>query len=218
MARYATPHLERFELFDRATSDEREWYEPVSTLLRCLFPPEHYEVAPEYKGPIYPGSPDFSTLFVVRLVRQNTKHPICFVEIKPAVHLDQLGTRSVADREMRKRVEYFVDDLAIPTLIGLSLIGSRFAVYEYDQASRQLTPPRIDRNPRTLNDTAPATLGTRLSGHWRWPSEAPTSCTISSDALRCFSQPHFPSFSKIIDSGTDLIAMTYSPRIRYSTC
>ncbi|KAJ7933487.1 hypothetical protein B0H13DRAFT_1953004 [Mycena leptocephala] len=147
---------ERFDLFDRTTSDESQWYGPVNTLLGYLFPPQEYEVAPQYKGPVYPGSVDFTTLYIVRSARGNTKHPICFIEIKPAGHLRELAARGAADRQMRERFEHLVEGLIIPKLIGLSAIGSRFAVYEYDKASQELTPPEIARDLRIVNDTAPA--------------------------------------------------------------
>ncbi|KAJ7934874.1 hypothetical protein B0H13DRAFT_1591291, partial [Mycena leptocephala] len=126
------------------------------SLLGYLFPAQQYEVAPQYKGPVYPGSVDFTTLYVVRSARGNTKHPVCFIEIKPAGHLGQLATRGAADRQMRERFNHLVEGLIIPKLVGLSAIGSRFAVYEYNKASRELTPPEIARNPRIVNDTAPA--------------------------------------------------------------
>ncbi|KAJ7481294.1 hypothetical protein B0H11DRAFT_2280223 [Mycena galericulata] len=147
---------ERFDLFDRTTPDESQWYGPVNTLLAYLFPLQEYEIAPQYKGPVYPGSIDFTTLYIVRSARGNTKHPICFIEIKPAGHLQEMAARGAADRQMRDSVEHLVEALIIPKLIGLSAMGSRFAVYEYDQASRKLTPPEIARDRAFVNDTAPA--------------------------------------------------------------
>ncbi|KAJ7462069.1 hypothetical protein FB451DRAFT_1001748, partial [Mycena latifolia] len=84
------------------------------------------------------------------------KHPVCFIEIKPAGHLDQLASRGAADRQMRERFEHLVEGLIIPKLVGLSATGSRLAVYEYDKASRELMPPGVARNPRIVDDTAPA--------------------------------------------------------------
>ncbi|KAK7035053.1 RPN6-N domain-containing protein [Favolaschia claudopus] len=147
---------DRFQLFNRATSDESEWYGPINTLLGYLFPPQEYEVAPQYKGPVYPGSVDFTTLYIVRSARGSSKHPICFIEIKPAGLLQELAARSAADRQMRERFDRLVECLIIPKLIGLSAIGSQFAIYEYDRASHELTPAEIPRDTRIVNDTAPA--------------------------------------------------------------
>ncbi|KAJ7764170.1 hypothetical protein DFH07DRAFT_916957 [Mycena maculata] len=147
---------EPFYLFDRTTSDESQLYGPVNTLLGYLFPPQEYKVTPQYKGQVYPGSIDFTTLYIVRSARGHTKHPICFIEIKPAGHLGDFATRRAADCQMRERVDHLAAGLIIPKLIGLSAIGSRFAVYEYDEASQELTPPENARNPRIVNDTAPA--------------------------------------------------------------
>lgn len=59
--------LEQFESVTRFTTDESEYYGPYNTLLTDLFPhTEHYEVMPQYKGPVAPGSIDFTTIFIVR--------------------------------------------------------------------------------------------------------------------------------------------------------
>ncbi|EDR05009.1 uncharacterized protein LACBIDRAFT_303720 [Laccaria bicolor S238N-H82] len=45
--------LEQFESVTRFTTDESEYYGPYNTLLTDLFPhTEHYEVMPQYKGPM----------------------------------------------------------------------------------------------------------------------------------------------------------------------
>ncbi|KAJ6478806.1 hypothetical protein C8R47DRAFT_1019615 [Mycena vitilis] len=147
---------ERFNLVDRNTPDEREWYGSINTLLGYLFPPQHYEVAPQCKGPVYPGSTDFTTIYVVRFTQAHIKHPVCFVEMKPANDIHQLSARAAADQQMRERFRDLVEDLIIPKLIGFSFLGSRYAVYEYDRVSRILTPPAIPANPSSIDDTAPA--------------------------------------------------------------
>ncbi|KAJ7173559.1 hypothetical protein C8R46DRAFT_116798 [Mycena filopes] len=153
---------ERFDLFDRNTSDETEWYGPLNTLLGYLFLPEQYEVAPHPKDPIYlgPVHVESTALYIVRAVRGRgrltTKHPICFLEINPAGRLHNSGARAAADRHMRATFERLVERVVIPKLVGFSMIGSRFAVYECDGVSRELTPAGIPRDLRVVNDTAPA--------------------------------------------------------------
>ncbi|KAJ7189290.1 hypothetical protein GGX14DRAFT_610390 [Mycena pura] len=147
---------EHFEL-DRATPNESEWYGPINTLLGYLFPPQQYEVAPQCKGLDNPGSTDLTILYVVSAGQGTSKHPVCFFEIKPAGHLQYRATRAAADGQLRERFGYLVDILVIPKLYGISTIGSRFAVYEYDRASETLTPHEIARNAQVVNDTAPET-------------------------------------------------------------
>ncbi|KAJ7858464.1 hypothetical protein B0H13DRAFT_1531158, partial [Mycena leptocephala] len=67
--------------------------------------------------------------------------------------------RGTADRQMRERFDHLVDNLVIPELVGLSAIGSRFAMYKYDRTTQELTPPaaEIARNPSIVNDTTPET-------------------------------------------------------------
>ena len=55
---------EQFDLVDRFTTDETEYYRPYNTLLNDLFPhSEHFQVVPLYKGPVAPGSVDFTTIY-----------------------------------------------------------------------------------------------------------------------------------------------------------
>ena len=77
------------------------------------------------------------------------------MEIKPGGQISELSGRAAADRQMHEIFERLAEGLVLPKLFGLSLIGSRFAVYEYDRASQELTPPEITRDSRILNDTAP---------------------------------------------------------------
>jgi len=98
---------------------------------------------------------DFTSLFIVRSTRLFTKHPVFFIGIKPGGRISELSSRGAADQQMRESFECLAKDLIIPKLFGLSLIGSQFAVYEYDRASQELMPPEITRNSRILNDTAP---------------------------------------------------------------
>ncbi|KAF8147892.1 hypothetical protein B0H34DRAFT_680070 [Crassisporium funariophilum] len=146
--------LEQFETVDRFTTDESEYYGPYNTLLTDLFPhTEHYQVTPQYKGPITPGSIDFTTIYIVR----KRKCPVFFIEINPFPHIDEISTRSKADQQMRDRYESFIGrNLFVPKLYGISAMGTRFSVYEYDKDTNALSPPSIPRHPTFVTDVAPA--------------------------------------------------------------
>jgi len=134
-------------------------------------PPQQYEAAPQYKGPLYPSSVDFTTLFTVRSTRPFAKHPVFFVGVKPGGQISELSGRGAAHRQMRQRFERLTEGLVIPKLFGL-LIGSRLAVYEYDRVSQELTPPEIPGSSTTLPRKP---LGTRLS--WRAKQSFLRSCS-----------------------------------------
>ncbi|GLB39331.1 hypothetical protein LshimejAT787_0604930 [Lyophyllum shimeji] len=131
-----------------------EYYGPYNTLLFELFPPgEHFQIVPQYKGPITPGSIDFTTIYLVR----KRKCPVFFLEIKPFPHLETISTREKADAQMRERFNTIIGrNLVIPTLYGISAMGTRFAIYEYLKDTAMLNPPFIVRNPQYVTDVAPA--------------------------------------------------------------
>jgi hypothetical protein len=133
--------------------DETEYYGPYNGLLLDQFPgPEHYMIVPQYKRPRYPQSIDFTTIFIV----QRHKHPIFFIEIKPAGHIKSGFAREAADGQMRQQFEALVDQLTIPTLYGISALGTQLCVYTYDKETRALHPKRIDKDLKRIIDRAPA--------------------------------------------------------------
>jgi hypothetical protein len=133
--------------------DETEYYGPYNGLLLDQFPGlEHFMIVPQYKRPTYPQSIDFTTIFIV----QRRKHPIFFIEIKPAGHIQLISDRAAADKQMRERFEALADKLTIPTLYGVSALGTRLCVYAYDKETAALQPERIDEDPKRVNDRAPA--------------------------------------------------------------
>lgn len=65
---------------------------------------------------------------------------------------------------MRNRFDELVDDLAIPTLYGISALGPHLSFYTYSKEENTLLPPFVLRDPNQVNDRAPATRwGTNLS-------------------------------------------------------
>lgn len=144
---------EQFDLINRSTTDESEYYGPYNTLLTDVFPhSEHYQIAPQFKGPMTPGFVYFTTIYIVRKYNR----PVMFIQIKTSISLNDKGTRELADRQMRDRFDHLIDSLSIPFLYGLSVMGSRYAVYKYEKDSRRLTPTAIPRDPEFVNDVAPA--------------------------------------------------------------
>ena len=112
--------------------EEPEYYGPYNSLLFNQFPPhEHFMIVPQYKRQ-YPEDIDFTTIFIV----QYQKHPIFFIEIKPASHIKT--NRPAADKEMREQFDALTDDLAIPTLYGISALGTCLCVYTFDKKTRAL--------------------------------------------------------------------------------
>ncbi|KIJ24786.1 hypothetical protein M422DRAFT_39007 [Sphaerobolus stellatus SS14] len=133
--------------------DETEYYGPYNGLLFELFPsPEHFMIVPQYKRPRYPQSADFSTIFTV----QHRKQPVFFIEIKPSGHIRKLSERVSADQQMRERFDALSDEVNIPTLYGVSVLGTKLCVYTYETETSKLTPGEIERDPKYVTDRAPA--------------------------------------------------------------
>ncbi|KAF8515596.1 hypothetical protein BDD12DRAFT_811098 [Trichophaea hybrida] len=145
--------LEQFEsALPRGEYDESEYYGPYNSLLNDLFPKqEHYMVVPQYKRPEQSKSVDFTTVFLVR----HQKHPVFFVEIKPAGHIHNVSPRASADKQMRERFEDLGDRVEIPILYGVSAIGNKLCFYKYTKATGDLEPELIPSNARRVIDTAP---------------------------------------------------------------
>ena len=98
---------------------------------------------------------DYTISYVVFKLKR--KIPIFFVEIKTFVALELDTARAAADDEMRTFfLDFSEDRLPQSKLIGISAMGTRFAVYEYTTNDRRLAPPRImHHHPDPVTDTAP---------------------------------------------------------------
>jgi hypothetical protein len=144
---------EQFDLVDRFTTAETEYYGPYNTLLTDIFPhAEYFQIIPQYKGPVTPGSINFTTIYIVH----KWKCPVFFIEIKPFPHLDDISTREKADQQMRDRfINIIGRNLVIPKLYGTSAMGTRFSVYVYNKEINVLLPPSIARDAMYVTDVAP---------------------------------------------------------------
>src|ERR1700748_2918527 len=146
--------LEQFDQVPARTIDESEYYGPYNSLLSFLFPvDEGFQVAPKCKGPVYPGSNDFRTIYVVNV----NKRPVFFIEIKPRGHLQNMGARGAADEQMRDGFYNLVGNLVIPKLFGISAMGTAYSIYEYGKDTTKIFPAAIHKDFSIINDYAPVT-------------------------------------------------------------
>jgi hypothetical protein len=142
--------VKQFGRIDRSTTKENDLYGAYSTLLLDLFPPEeYYDVAPQFRRNT--RTKDYTISFVV--LKGNT--PIFFVEIKTFVALKLGSARDAADNQMRTIfLDFSSNHLPQPKLIGISAMGTHFAVYEYTPNDHRIDPPRLIINPSIIADTA----------------------------------------------------------------
>jgi hypothetical protein len=73
---------------------------------RAPSPTECFQVAPDFKAPIISGSINVTTRLIVRY--RKIEFRVFFIDIKPALHLDDLSTRTKADEQMREQFESIV--------------------------------------------------------------------------------------------------------------
>lgn len=124
---------------------ESDYYAPYNTLLGALFPPaDHFMVVIAYEDPSYP------TPFAVR----RHGHPVFFIVIQPPGHLKNPAKLADADRQMRREIERLSTELTIPTLYGVSAIGTKICVYTYDSESGMITPDAIQQDAGRGDDKA----------------------------------------------------------------
>ena len=143
--------VKQFDLANPSSTLENEFYGPYNTLLHDLFPPtEHYQVAPQFRR--CTGFVDYTVSFVI--FKDGT--PIFFVDIRPFIDLNRNNTRAEADDHMRDIFLDFSSNRLPSKLIGISAMGTRFAVYEFTPNDRRLKPDLIWRRPlENFIDTAP---------------------------------------------------------------
>jgi hypothetical protein len=133
--------------------DEVVLYGALNTLLGHLFPPtDLYVISPQWKKPPEGFAIDFTAVFVVEMAQ----HPVFFLEVKPAGCFSSRSGRATADDQMRMRFDELIDDLSIPILHGVSVLGPHLAFYVYLKSDNRLDLLHIPRDPVYVNDRAPA--------------------------------------------------------------
>lgn len=139
---------------DVLTRRENDFYGVFITLLVELFPiADGHTIFPQYRGGF--GIIDF--------VVCRGRIPLFFVEVKASWKLDRISTRAAADAQMRQRFQEILEDFPnIPfhTIIGISAMGTQFAVYkcttrENGQRIFRIRPGQTTRSIMYVNDTAP---------------------------------------------------------------
>ena len=118
-----------------------------------MFPvDEDFVVVPQYQRPKQLKSVDFTTIFMVRRER----HPVLFLEVKPPSHIRDISTPEDAGQQMRQRFKAIFDD-RIPTLYGLSTLGSKICLYTLHRETGDILPEEIPTSGIRVKDTAPST-------------------------------------------------------------
>lgn len=147
--------LALFDAVDTLSTDQTELYGPYNAFLDFCFPwEEGWNVVPQYRQPRKRDTIDFTTVFLVA----RHKIPVFFVEIKPASHLQNLGTRASADEQMRDRFAVLQELILTPRLHAFSALGNKLAHYKLIAGDLELIPNEIPRNHRYVTDTAPKSL------------------------------------------------------------
>lgn len=135
----------QFELVNKFTTEESDYYGPFNALLNQLFPAsEYYQIAPQFKR--VAGSLDFTIIYLITRRRV----PVLFIELKTYVAYDTDSARKAADDRMRDRVlDFTAGSIPIPKLYGLSVLGTRFSI-----------PLPIAHSPRRVSSLIPNLLPT----------------------------------------------------------
>jgi hypothetical protein len=149
---------------------ENHWYGAYNTLLQYHFPWEKaFQIMPQQSVPSLisptPGMINFTTMYVVEM----DFHPIFFVEVKVAAAFMKKSWRGGADDQMQSRFRNLQDDVILPKLYGISALGTRFSVYTFDENTREVTPPPLDKVGVILYDYAPAS-------RWEYNLMEPAGC------------------------------------------
>jgi len=132
---------------------QRELFGPYDALLADLFPrSEHYQVSPQFKG--IPGTMPFD--LTVLYISMKRRVPALFIDIRTFLALNHGPSRATADSLMRERfLDFSSGSLPQTKFIGISAMGTRFAVYEYTPQDRNLVPSCTMPHPDIVTDTAP---------------------------------------------------------------
>lgn len=135
--------------------DESKYYGPYNSVLQTIFPVDDgFMISPQYRYIVEPGRAGI-TNFPIFFIVEKREHPVFFLEVTAASHMDVNSARSAADEQMRQRVKDLHTKIIIPKLYGVSAIGTKIALYEYTKDTNRLEPSRIADDDTFVVDTAP---------------------------------------------------------------
>jgi hypothetical protein len=138
-----------------ANCKESDFHGPYNKLLNYYFPPDSdFTVVPLYLQAASRDSADFIVCFEIRLENK----PVLIVELKDPAAIQHISTRGEADGQIRRRIIDLVQNCPLHTLHAISALGTKLCFYSLDVRNRgaRINPPRIQRDPDTVNDYAPA--------------------------------------------------------------
>ena len=95
---------------------------------------------------------DYVVLFEIFL----EKKPVFVLELKAPSTIEFISTCAEADEQIRTRLGDLAGRRPLPTLRGVSAIGTKLCFYTIDKATVEMTPKQIARHPTRVNDIAPA--------------------------------------------------------------
>src|SRR5882724_121787 len=145
--------IDQFNAVDPNTTVESEWYGPYNTLLVHIFKYEDgFSVHPQYSLFESQESIDFTTIYIV----ERKCHPVFMHEIKLHPNIVDKSRRNSMDRQIHKHFDKLADDLVIPRLHAVPLMGMTFTTYVLENATSLVTPqPNISSNKDIIRDLAP---------------------------------------------------------------
>jgi hypothetical protein len=143
---------------------ENRYYGPYDKLLNYCFGSDFtFYVAPQ--NPPTDNTSDDNPcddlgFILVLIVFNNNNQPVLVVEVKDDYYARKPQYRYDADKLMRGRYDFIVDDCPTPRLWGLSLLGTSMRVYCANKTTNRITPPYIPR------DSDRVLASSFLAGEW----------------------------------------------------
>lgn len=137
-----------------ANCRESDFYGPYNKLLNHYFPPNtDFTVVPQYLKAASRDSADFIACFEIRLENK----PVLIVELGDPAAIQLISTRAEADDQIRRRIVDLAEYCPLGTLHAVSALGTKLCFYSLDVKNRaaRIDPPRVNRDPDTVNDYAP---------------------------------------------------------------
>ncbi|KAJ7781838.1 hypothetical protein DFH07DRAFT_1055407 [Mycena maculata] len=98
-----------------------------------------------FVAPQVPPADETRKTVIYLLVLDKNGLPVLIIEVRDDSHHRNPSKRDAADTRIRSRFDELLFTCPLPTLHGLSLLGTRMRVYTGNTASMELIPPNVER-------------------------------------------------------------------------
>ncbi|KAF7340991.1 hypothetical protein MSAN_02084500 [Mycena sanguinolenta] len=143
-----------FTVSRRGSGSPEDWYSgPYDKMLNYCFGDGFDFIVARQAPPAHDSGGNLDFLVHVLVLDKNCL-PVLLLVVKDDTHLHNPSKRGATDIQMRFQYDQLLHRCPLPTLYGLSLLGTKMRVYTGNTVSMKVNPPSVEQPARGAVDSS----------------------------------------------------------------